>query len=58
VRTSFGDQSETAKTILEENQILAQQTNAFRPTVFHVGERRDRMPLAPQQVAHPGAGPD
>src|SRR5882672_1530816 len=58
MRTILVEETVGSPFVLVENEILAQQTDLLGRTVFQLGNRRHRMPVAPQQVAHRSAWSD
>src|SRR5579884_4275003 len=58
MRTLLGDEAQTARTVLEQDEVLSQQANALRPAVLHLVGRCDGVPVAAEQVPHPRPRPD
>src|SRR6516165_7397846 len=57
MRTMPAKQAVLAAEILIQNQILSHQSHGFDGVVGKLARAGNRMPIAPQQIAHRGAAP-
>jgi hypothetical protein len=58
MRTVAVDQAVMAAAISVENEVLAHQANGLDGIAVKLAGAPDRLPIAAQQRAHRGAGPD
>ena len=52
------DQAVMAAAVAVENEVFAQQANGLDGVAVKLAGAADRLPIAAQQRAHRGAGPD